>query len=84
MAAGTAARAGGCPACAGTGYRGRAAVFEILDLDGSLLSAPEPQTSLEEWCGGVAVTGGSLAFHAAGKVVAGLTTIEEASRAAGV
>ncbi len=84
VAAGTAARAGGCPACAGTGYRGRAAVFEILDLDGSLLSAPEPQTSLEEWCGGVAVTGGSLAFHAAGKVVAGLTTIEEASRAAGV
>jgi len=71
----------GCPACAGTGYRGRVALYEVMPMSDELR---------EQILGGVsalelkrtAIAGGMKTLRQSGltKAAAGLTTIEEVLR----
>lgn len=71
----------GCPACRGTGYRGRLAIHELLVLNDEM-----KKTVLDKGAGlrrneGVYV-GGNLQYDGALKVLQGLTTVEEVLRVA--
>jgi type IV pilus assembly protein PilB len=74
-------RGTGCPECGGTGYRGRTAVYEVLDVD-----APMRQVLLKDASEGAvgaqARAAGMVTLRAAAvdKARAGLTTFEEALR----
>ncbi len=74
-------RGTGCPECGGTGYRGRTAVYEVLDVD-----APMRQVLLKDASEGAvgaqARASGMVTLRAAAvdKARAGLTTFEEALR----
>ena len=71
----------GCPACAGTGYRGRVALYEVMPMSDELR---------EQILGGVsalelkrtAIAGGMKTLRQSGltKAAAGMTTIEEVLR----
>ncbi len=74
----TARRGQGCPACRGTGYRGRTGVFELLDISHrisqAIVDGRDPLT--------VAALGreegmNSLREHALRKLLDGSTTVEE-------
>lgn len=71
----------GCQACRGTGYSGRAGVFEVLVMTDELKDAISRRASRAE-LREVMVRGGtiSLADDAAAKVRAGVTTVEEVLR----
>ncbi len=74
-------QAGGCPSCRKTGYSGRTGVFELLSMNDSLREAlmrREPAGSLRAmvWSGARP----PLARHAAERVLAGETSVEEFSR----
>ena len=69
---------GGCPYCNNTGYQGRIAVYEIMDVDADLkamIMENAPSAKLKE----VAVKNGMHTLHrsAAELVVKGITTIQE-------
>lgn len=72
----------GCPACFGTGYRGRVAVFEILTINRELrhaISQSAKREDLEE----IAFKEGSfvtLRENCRRLVLEGITTVEEARR----
>ena len=71
----------GCPACRQTGYRGRAAIAEFLDMDAEierLIFARADHASIER----AAVANGMEVMFEAGlaAVLAGDTTIEEVTR----
>lgn len=75
-------RAGGCPQCRQTGYRGRVAVFEVIPMVGErseLIRAGAPVDVLRR----SAMRGGFqlLSAGVAAKVAAGVTSLEEAVRA---
>ena len=71
----------GCPACAGTGYRGRTAIYEILRVSETIRqlimkkadSSTLARKALEEGMRGLHEDG-------VGKVLAGITTLEEIVR----
>jgi general secretion pathway protein E len=74
-------RACGCPACNGTGYRGRMVVSEIMPLDGAL------RTLIADGAGEAAIAAAaraagmaSLAETARDRVLAGDTTLDEVGR----
>lgn len=71
----------GCPACKDTGYRGRAAVEEVLLVTGPLREAIN-QGSHEGTLEKIAVKGGmrTLARRAVDQLVAGQTTVTEVIR----
>ncbi|HEV7440174.1 MAG TPA: GspE/PulE family protein, partial [Methylobacterium sp.] len=74
-------RACGCPACNGSGYRGRMVVSEIMVLDAGLRSliaegADEGRLTQAARAGGMA----SLAETARARVIAGDTTLDEIGR----
>lgn len=74
-------RPGGCPACGGTGFRGRAAVFEILAVNRdmrALISGGAPADELRA----CARRGGmrTLSENCAGLVFRGETTVAELLR----
>jgi type II secretory ATPase GspE/PulE/Tfp pilus assembly ATPase PilB-like protein len=74
-------RGAGCPACRGTGYRGRTGIYELLVMDDALRDAVmrrAPRTELRE----VARRGGMSTLRTDGwtKVRDGLTTVEEVLR----
>jgi general secretion pathway protein E len=74
-------RAVGCPQCRGTGYKGRVAIAEVLDLDDALkelLASQAPVSHLKE----AAARKGfrSLRQAAAQMVRARLTSVEEIDR----
>lgn len=74
-------RAVGCPACRGTGYRGRVAVHELLVLTDEVKKVVlEKGSSLGN--DGGAYAGGNLLQDGATKVFKGLTTAEEVLRVA--
>ena len=75
-------RGGGCPACFGTGYRGRIAVFEILVMSRRLRAAVSRGARQEELQAIVREEGGfvTLAENCRRLVLDGVTTIEEARR----
>ena len=74
-------RAVGCPACRGTGYRGRVAIHELLVLTEDVKKVVlERGSSLGSDDG--AYAGGNLLQDGATKVLKGLTTAEEVLRVA--
>jgi len=74
-------RGKGCPACRGTGFRGRVGIFELLVITDELkhdITRSAPVSRIRE----LAEAGGMLTLKADGwaKVLAGLTTVEEVLR----
>ncbi|MGD1000275.1 MAG: GspE/PulE family protein [Candidatus Brocadiia bacterium] len=72
-------RGAGCANCAGTGYRGRAAVFEYFHLDDEakeLVTRRAPEAELRAYQRKHA--SGSLLENALRKAIAGITTLEDA------
>ena len=72
---------GGCSHCANTGYQGRQAVYEILDMNNALIEAinrgdPNEFTQI----GREQMAGNTLRRDAVRLVVGGRTTIDEAMR----
>jgi type II secretory ATPase GspE/PulE/Tfp pilus assembly ATPase PilB-like protein len=72
----------GCPQCAGTGYRGRTAIFELFDYTDDLREVFLKTMSLEALRQAVCANPGFRHLREDGmiKVMKGLTTIEEVLR----
>jgi general secretion pathway protein E len=75
-------RARGCPQCRGTGFRGRAGLFELLVLDEPIRRAILAGADAAE-LHALAVKAGMRTLHDDGlrRVAAGVTTVEEVTRA---
>lgn len=75
-------RGEGCPQCAGTGYRGRTAIFELFDYTDDLREVFLKTMSLEAFRQAVCAGPGFRLLRTDGmlKVIRGLTTIEEVLR----
>ena len=71
----------GCSACANTGYRGRIAVHEVMEVDEEIERLTVDRASASE-LGRVAVSHGMVSLRQDGwnKVASGLTSIEEILR----
>lgn len=68
----------GCYSCAGTGYHGRAGVFELLLIEGAIRDALQREVSIEEIRRMLPETGfRSMQQDALDKVVQGQTTLDE-------
>ncbi|MCX6358818.1 MAG: GspE/PulE family protein [Armatimonadetes bacterium] len=75
----------GCPACRATGYRGRAALYELITVDRELAAAIRSQASAEELAAAARAQGQeNLAIDGVRKAAAGLTTPEEVLRVLGI
>jgi general secretion pathway protein E len=74
-------KAVGCPACRGTGYRGRAALYELMEVSEPVRQAMHPQLDLAR-LRRQAGEEGLLPLRVAGltKVAQGLTSLEEVLR----
>ena len=73
----------GCPECNGTGYKGRAACFDILVIDASLRAELEKEnTSLSQikTIAEARNAANSLTYHAAYLAASGVTSFEEIDR----
>jgi general secretion pathway protein E len=77
----TAYEGAGCKACGGTGYSGRTAIFELLDMGEDLRAAVLERTDLAS-LQKIATQAGlrTLRHDGLAKVMAGLTTVEEVLR----
>ncbi|MBY0296800.1 MAG: GspE/PulE family protein [Methylobacterium sp.] len=74
-------RARGCPACTGTGYRGRMVVSEIMTLDGplrGLIAGRADEQTLTAQARAAGMTG--LGASARARVLSGDTTLDEVGR----
>jgi MSHA biogenesis protein MshE len=74
-------RGQGCSHCANTGYQGRQAVYEILDMNNALVEAVnrgDPNEFMQ--IGREQMAGNTLRRDAVRLVMSGRTTIEEAMR----
>jgi general secretion pathway protein E len=73
----------GCPACHGTGYKGRTGVHELLIVDATIRGLIVGSPSIEA-IRAAARKAGMKTLHEAGmaKVLAGLTSLEEVTRVA--
>ncbi|HXQ28682.1 MAG TPA: ATPase, T2SS/T4P/T4SS family [Gemmatimonadales bacterium] len=71
----------GCPACGGTGYRGRTGLYELMRMDEDLRALVLKKASLSE-LRAVAQTRGMTPLRTAAwaKACAGVTTVDEALR----
>ncbi len=71
----------GCDECRGTGYRGRAGVYEVLPLSESLKALIQADTDLAALRRQALREGmRSLRLSGAQKIAAGLTSVEEVLR----
>ena len=71
-------RAAGCPACGGTGYRGRTGIYEVLEVDAAFRSAILQVAPREELLRlGVANGMRTLAAEGIRKAAEGITSLEE-------
>jgi type IV pilus assembly protein PilB len=70
---------GGCPRCQGTGYRGRTAVFEGIEVDGAIRRAILDRPD-EEHIATAAGTRTTLRVDAVRKVLNGVTSLAEMRR----
>ena len=75
-------RVGGCDDCAGQGYRGRTAVYEVIAVDGALERLIHDGAGEADLAVAARAAGPSLLDDALAKVRAGVTGIEEAARVA--
>lgn len=74
-------RARGCPACNGTGYRGRMVVSEIMPLDGTLRGLIADRAGEAAIAGAAREAGmASLAETGRARVLSGDTTLDEVGR----
>jgi excisionase family DNA binding protein len=74
-------RGGGCDSCHHTGYRGRTAIFEVLEVTpeiSRLIVARAPVAAIQEAAVGDGMT--TLAADGLGKAAGGITTVTEVSR----
>ncbi|MBE0569602.1 MAG: Flp pilus assembly complex ATPase component TadA [Deltaproteobacteria bacterium] len=74
-------RGAGCPACGGTGYRGRTGIYEILTFSRSirdLISSNATENEIRQ----MAISRGMVTLGRAAleKVIAGVTTVDEVYR----
>jgi general secretion pathway protein E len=78
-------RAVGCEACAGTGYRGRSAIAELLVFDEALARLVVARAGVDE-LRGAALAGGMVELRSDGiaKAKAGVTSLDEVLRVTGV
>jgi len=73
--------AGGCPACAGTGYRGRTALVEVLPITGEIKRMILRRCDADEIRDAAEAAGmRSMRRHGLELVTAGTTTLEELLR----
>jgi type IV pilus assembly protein PilB len=81
LASATPRRGTGCPECGGTGYRGRTAVYEVLDVDGPMRQVLMREPT-EAAISAQAQSTGMVTLRAAAivKALQGATTFEEAVR----
>jgi general secretion pathway protein E len=78
---GTVYEGAGCKACGGTGYSGRTAIFELLEMGDALRAAVLERSDLANLQKIAAQAGlRSLRHDGLAKVMAGLTTVEEVLR----
>ena len=71
----------GCRACSGTGYRGRAGIFEVLEVDEEIQALIHQRAPAEELARAARRAGmASLREDAVRKAASGLTTLEEVLR----
>lgn len=73
-------RARGCPACRGEGYRGRSAIYEIVEVDETLERMVHEGASEADLEAAARRAGPSLIEDGAAKVRAGVTSVEEVAR----
>ena len=77
-------RGKGCPSCHGSGYKGRIGIYEVLSLDNELRDRIGSGASVLEIQRHVRQKGlRGIAHHAAERVAAGATTLEEILRVLG-
>jgi type II secretory ATPase GspE/PulE/Tfp pilus assembly ATPase PilB-like protein len=78
-------RARGCRACDGTGYHGRVALFELMEMDTNLREMTFRGESLESIRKSALATGQlqPLSVDGSRKVIAGLTSVTEVLRVIG-
>jgi len=77
----TISRGAGCPACMGTGYRGRIAVFELLVIDDAIRDLVLAKASSREIKEKAVSLGMRTLYHdGIEKVKKGITTLEEVLR----
>ena len=71
----------GCPACMGTGYKGRVGIFELLLVDDKIRNLVVAKASVDQ-IRNYAISSGMITLKAEGinKVFEGVTTIEEVLR----
>ncbi|WP_294299944.1 type II secretion system ATPase GspE [uncultured Sphingomonas sp.] len=73
-------RAGGCDACHGEGYRGRAGVYEVIAIDSQLQALIHDGASEAKLEKAARANNPSLLDDGVAKVRAGVTTVEEVAR----
>ncbi|MDZ4760815.1 MAG: type II secretion system ATPase GspE [Alphaproteobacteria bacterium] len=72
----------GCPACRGEGYRGRIAIYEIVEIDSALEAMIHEGAAEADLVRAARSTAPSLIEDGAAKIRAGLTSVEEVARVA--
>ena len=78
-------RGKGCDLCRGTGYRGRIAVFEVIDVTPAIRHLTLAKASVDELREQAQKEGMvSLKEDAMNKVLSGVTTVEEIGRVTGI
>ena len=74
-------RDGGCPACHGTGYRGRLPLYEVIEVDAGLERLVHEGASEAQLTAAARRRGPGILLDGVEKLRAGLTTVEEVARA---
>ncbi|HVG49917.1 MAG TPA: ATPase, T2SS/T4P/T4SS family, partial [Rubellimicrobium sp.] len=77
----TVRRGRGCPACHGTGYRGRLPLYEVIELDTGLERLVHEGASEAQVVAAARQRGPGILADGVEKLRAGLTTVEEVARA---
>jgi general secretion pathway protein E len=77
----TVRRGKGCPACHGTGYRGRLPLYEVIEVDAALERLVHEGASEAQLTAAARQRGPGILLDGVDKLRAGLTTVEEVARA---
>ncbi len=70
----------GCAACGNEGFRGRHAIYEVVEIDAALRALIHDGVAEAELEAAARGRGPSLAADGAAKVASGVTTVEEVAR----
>ncbi len=73
-------RAVGCTECGNEGYRGRHAIYEIIEVDAALRTLIHDGASESDLLAAARASSPGLVDDGAAKVAAGITTVEEVAR----